>query len=232
MTTIYLIRHGQASFGSDDYDRLSPLGHEQSRVLGEALAKRLPEGAPVDVFTGTMRRHKETAAGCLAALGREHAPTVHAGFDEFDHEDVIACHAPQWRAPGAMLRELSAQPDPMAAFQAAFEVAMARWTGGAHDADYAESFPAFQLRCRAALDAVAAQTARGATALVFTSGGTISVLLQALLGLDTATLLQLEWRMANASVTKLAAGGRGARVVSINEHAHLECAGPGLLSFR
>ena len=27
MGTLYLVRHGQASFGADDYDKLSELGH-------------------------------------------------------------------------------------------------------------------------------------------------------------------------------------------------------------
>ena len=40
MSTILLVRHGQASFGAADYDNLSPTGHEQSRVLGAALAAR------------------------------------------------------------------------------------------------------------------------------------------------------------------------------------------------
>ncbi len=40
VSRILLVRHGQASWGADDYDQLSPLGDEQSRVLGAALAAR------------------------------------------------------------------------------------------------------------------------------------------------------------------------------------------------
>ena len=36
---LYLIRHGQASFGADDYDVLSPVGVRQSQALGEHLAQ-------------------------------------------------------------------------------------------------------------------------------------------------------------------------------------------------
>ena len=35
MSELYLVRHGQASFGADNYDKLSPLGHKQSYVLGQ-----------------------------------------------------------------------------------------------------------------------------------------------------------------------------------------------------
>ena len=40
MSQVLLVRHGQASWGSDDYDVLSDLGERQSRMLGEALAAR------------------------------------------------------------------------------------------------------------------------------------------------------------------------------------------------
>ena len=34
MSELHLVRHAQASFGSDNYDQLSDLGHRQSRLLG------------------------------------------------------------------------------------------------------------------------------------------------------------------------------------------------------
>lgn len=37
MAELYLIRHAQASFGTADHDRLSPLGCRQAEVLGEYL---------------------------------------------------------------------------------------------------------------------------------------------------------------------------------------------------
>jgi broad specificity phosphatase PhoE len=232
MTTIYLIRHGQASFGAEDYDQLSPVGVEQARVLGEALSARLPAEAEIHAFAGNMRRHAQTAEGCLAALRPKHGPHVHPGLNEFDHEDVLACHEPRYRDRSVLPREMKAHADPMASFQRMFEQAMARWLGGDHDHEYAESWPDFRARCTAALDEVVERTPRGATALVFTSGGTISVVLQRLLGVDVETMLKLNWRMANASITKLVAGAGGARVLSINEHAHLEAGGGRLLTFR
>ena len=61
MTTIFLIRHGQASFGADDYDNLSPIGEAQSRVLGEALSRRIPAEADIHAYAGNLRRHAQTA---------------------------------------------------------------------------------------------------------------------------------------------------------------------------
>jgi broad specificity phosphatase PhoE len=229
---IYLIRHAQASFGADDYDALSPLGLQQARVLGEVLAQRLHGVGALQVWCGAMRRHRQTAEGCLAALAGEHALEVHAGFNEFDHEQVIAVFEPRYATRGAMQAELRQAADPARAFQAMFERAMARWTGGGFDADYVESWPAFQARCRAALDHVAAAVPRGGTALVFTSGGTLAALMQSLLGLDVEAALRLNWRFANAGISKLALGRDGPRLLSLNEHGHFEGANASLLTFR
>jgi broad specificity phosphatase PhoE len=229
---IYLIRHAQASFGADDYDALSPLGLEQARVLGEALATRLHGAGDLQVWCGAMKRHRQTAEGCLAALAREHALEVHAGFNEFDHEQVIAVFEPRYATRGTMQAELRSAADPARAFQAMFLQAMARWTGGAHDADYVESWPAFRARCVAALQQVAAALPREATALVFTSGGTLAALCQELLGLDIEAALRLNWRFANAGITKLATGRDGPRLLTLNEHGHFEGANAPLLTFR
>ena len=60
MGTLYLVRHGQASFGEDDYDRLSPLGHRQAQQLGRYLGERFArEGVQIEtVLMGSLRRHR------------------------------------------------------------------------------------------------------------------------------------------------------------------------------
>lgn len=232
MATIYLIRHGQASFDAEDYDALSPLGFEQARVLGESLATRLPRVAPLHVYHGSMRRHRETAEACLAALGTTPPANVHAGFNEFDHEDVLRVHEPRWADRAVMAAELRAAADPHRSFQQRFEAAMLRWIGGQSDTDYRESWPAFHARCQAALADVAAAVPRGEHALVFTSGGTITALCHALLGLPLEHALRVNWTLANAGITKLHVGAGRVHVMSINEHAHFEGERGAMLTFR
>lgn len=232
MSTIYLIRHGQASFGAENYDALSPTGFEQARVLGEHLAQRLLPEATVQVFAGGMRRHRETAHTCLAALSRELEPRIHAGFNEFDHEDVIDAFEPRWRDRALVAAELRAEPDPHRAFQQMFERAVARWTGGEHDADYREPWPAFRARCEAALAHVAQALPRGGNALVFTSGGTITALCLGLMRLNIEAAFRLNWTFANAGITKLRGAREGWHVASLNEHGHFEGARGALLTYR
>ena len=131
-----------------------------------------------------------------------------------------------------MQAELRSASDPHRAFQQMFLQAMARWTGGECDADYRESWPAFRSRCVAALQHVAARLPHGTTALVFTSGGTLAALCQELLGLSVEAALRMNWRFANAGISKLAAGRDGPRLLSLNEHGHFEGAHSHLLTFR
>ena len=67
MGVVLLVRHGQASFGADDYDVLSEIGWEQSRVLGRYLAER--DLRPDVLLRGGMRRHRETAEGMVEGAG-------------------------------------------------------------------------------------------------------------------------------------------------------------------
>ena len=67
MSVLYLVRHGQASFGTDDYDRLSDLGKEQSRITGRFLAAQGIE--PDRIVHGEMLRQRQTAEGLLEGMG-------------------------------------------------------------------------------------------------------------------------------------------------------------------
>ena len=213
MGRLLLVRHGQASWGADDYDVLSPLGHQQAAALGEIWRHR--GLTPDSVVIGGMRRHRETceAAGLVA-------DEVDPGWDEFDHLMMLA------RVPAPE----GADSDPRI-FQEWFEVACQRWLAGDHD-DYDESFVAFTDRVAGALTRVAA---RSGTTAVFTSGGAIAWAVAALLADDMPARQGLWKRLnrvcANTGVTHLVSGRRGVSMVSCNEHTHLEGASE-LISYR
>lgn len=230
MGAIYLIRHAQASFGAEDYDRLSALGHEQAAVLGAALAPRLRS---LDaVVAGGLRRHRETAEACLAAMDRRAALEIDAGWDEYDHDGVIAALEPRYRDRAALAADLAAAADPRRAFERLFADAVARWCGGAHDADYGERWADFRARVAAALGRVAARVGKGQTALVFTSGGPIAAVAGELLGVPDGRRLGLAWTLANAGLTKVVAAGGALLLSTLNEHQHLEAGPRRLVTYR
>ena len=231
MGAIYLLRHGQASFGSNNYDQLSPLGHEQGRVLGRALKAR--GVVPDRILCGTMQRHRETAVAALEAFEGLNVPIEeHAGVNEFDHENVIEVAEPRYVDKVAMMAEMAATGDPRRAFQTFFREAVARWVNGHHDSEYAEPWSVFKLRAVTALSDVVARTSPKGNTLVFTSGGTISVVCAHLLGLNDLQAFTINWTLANAGITKLLAGRDGLHLISVNEHAHLEGMPSPMLTYR
>lgn len=230
MGVVYLVRHGQASFGAADYDQLSELGVTQAKVLGEALQARLPR---VDaVITGTMARHWQTADACLKALGVAVPHQRVAGFNEYDHEEIIVRHIPRYVDKGLMMQDLAETPDPRRAFQELFTQAVARWVEGRHDADYAESWAGFRDRSLRALTELIQGLGASKTALVFTSGGPITAICQDLLHIPDEHAFRLNWTLANCGITKVVYSERGRYLASLNEHSHFEGAQRALLTYR
>ena len=222
MSRILLVRHGQASFGAADYDNLSPTGHEQSRVLGAALAAR---GVTADlVVAGEMKRHHQTAAAVLDGSGWSADVEVDAGWNEFDHLQVLAVHDQPTTAEGESEK---------AAFQRWFEEATLRWTSGESDEHYDESFGAFTSRVEAALARSVEALPRKGTAVVLTSGGPIAWAAASLLADDDRARTDLWLRLnpvsVNTGVSTVICGASGTTLVTFNAHDHLP---PDLLTYR
>lgn len=210
MGVLLLVRHGQASFGTDDYDVLSETGWEQGRLLGDWLRAR--DTAPTSVVRGGLRRHRETAEGA----GWPDA-VVDPGWDEFDHLSVVAAH------PDAPSGDVDRRE-----FQRVFELATARWTDGGHDGEYAEPWSAFRARVAVSFDAACRLAGPGETAVVVTSGGPIAAVCAALVdpAADAAAYARLWSRfntvLVNSSMTRVVVGSTGPRLLTFNEHPHLE----------
>jgi broad specificity phosphatase PhoE len=216
MSVLRLVRHGQASFGKRNYDALSKTGHQQARILGEALAHR--GTAPDLIISGEMRRHAETAEGIVAGLGSEVEVIVDPGWDEFDFQHVVEVHRPLYRSRTAMMADLVRQRKPRDAFQRVFEEATRKWVDG--DGDYHETFAAFSARVSGALANAATQGHRAV--LVVSSGGPIALAASELLVADGSLWATLNRVAVNTAVTKVISGSRGLTLASYNEHTHLE----------
>jgi len=232
MGALFLVRHGQASFGAANYDELSDLGVRQSRCLGVALRARLP--SPTIVICGRMRRHRQTADACLEALGAGPALDVDGGWDEYDHNELIGVLEPRYREQRAFAEDIARSDDPARAFQEIFARSVARWVGGAHDGEYRETWSAFCARVDGALATLARRLGRSESALVFTSGGPIARVCGRLLHVPAESQLAIGWTLANASVSKLIARGDVVHLSTLNEHTHCETAqdGRSLLTYR
>ncbi|GAB1513878.1 histidine phosphatase family protein [Actinophytocola sp. KF-1] len=219
MTAVYLLRHGQASFGGPDYDLLSATGKQQAVVLGQELRRR--ELAVHAVWSGTLRRQLQTASACLAEAGVELPVREDARWNEYDHLGLVPSGQP--------VAELE---DATRHFQRQLDEAIEAWISGGHAAGSTGTWAEFTGGVRDALGEVLAGLPRGTAALVFTSAGVISAICATLLSAPAAGYLALNRTMANASITKLVRGRSGVSLVSVNEHGHFDGPHRDLLTYR
>ena len=221
MGVLYLVRHGQASFGTDDYDRLSDLGKQQARITGAHLAS---QGiTPTRIIHGGLLRQRQAAEGILAGLGTTtaHSPATQqdTGWDEYD----------AWGITGAL-----SDTDPRAShdsrvFQDELERGCARWASGDHDADYAETHTAFTTRVDQAFADARAATGSGETTIVVSSAGSIGWTVARLMGGDFDQWMAFTRVTINTGITKIVTGRSGISLVSFNEHTHLA---PDIVTYR
>ncbi len=229
MATIYLVRHGQASFGKENYDQLSPRGWEQGRILGRWLAGKVEPGA---VFGGNLQRHRETVEAITTGYGVS-LPDMQVleGLNEFDHLEVVERLRPEWADKQVMARDLASFPKPARAFQQAFEKAVTRWVSGEFDQEYSETWNGFRQRVGHALDQLI-ELADGADVIVSTSGGPIAVIAQRLLELSDRKALEMNNVIANTSVSRILHSGPRRSLAVFNNYSHLEAEDPALVTFR
>ena len=139
MAQFYLVRHGQASFGTDNYDRLSELGHQQARWLGEYFAER--DMGFDALVSGDLVRHRETGAGICEGLGVALPEDIHAGLNEFDFQSIVDAYLTQFP------EQAPAEGAPVAAFYKALKTAMKHWRLDELSGDLPESWQHFPTGC-------------------------------------------------------------------------------------
>lgn len=225
VSVILLLRHGQASFGADDYDVLSPTGFRQAEVLGASLAAR---GVQLDrAVCGTLHRQRDTARTALAAAGATVELVEDGRWDEYDHTgvhaDFLAAASPEVVADRA---------EAARGFQQQLELRLARWSAGELGTGLTPEWEPFAAGVADALAAVTDGLGRGGTVAVFTSGGVISAVCAQLLALPPEAVVAFNRVVVNAGITKIVHGRRGSTLVSFNDHAHFEGPAADLLTYR
>lgn len=220
MGVLLLVRHGQASLGTADYDKLSGMGQRQARLTGARLAGT---DLVVDrVVSGALTRQRDTAEAVLAALGRPGSQLLlDDRLDEYDHVGVMARHTAE-----VTFETATAGGEAGRALQSTLEEAIGRWISG--EAGYAETHDAFIGRVMAAVRDLA--DAPGVTVAV-TSGGVIAAYFVRTLGLPDERWPGVARLIVNASITKVITGHTGTNLVTFNDHAHLESE-RGLITYR
>ncbi len=215
MINVYLVRHGQASAGTDNYDRLSTLGIRQAQLLGDYWKK---QSFKIDgAFCGTLQRQQHTAELVLAKV--DHIPSLQSTevLNEYDHHTIDKLYGEGLNSDMAV----------DFTFDQYLEI-MTRWQNAAErDANKAMSWQTFSMQGWIAVqEAVAAfeqqQKQTDINLVFFTSGGVIASVVKQVLGLDFDMTMRKLWQTRNASITRLLFDEFGYCMVNSNTIPHLE----------
>ncbi len=209
MAEILMVRHGQAAFGTDNYDRLTELGWEQSRILGEHFAATEQEFDAV--YTGNLRRHRETLAGIQQALPALPSAAELPGLNEFDFHSLVTAYRSQHLASETEVTDAKT-------FYGCLRDALLAWNRNELDG-LSEDWGGFETRVRGTLSDIAAERGR---VLVVSSGGPISAVVREVLSLGVEQMVNLNLQAINTGITRYFANRKHWRLNMFNAVPHLE----------
>jgi broad specificity phosphatase PhoE len=237
MSTLLLIRHGQAHAFDADSDRLTDRGEEQAATLGNYFVSA---GVEFDeVHVGSLVRQRRTAdivGDAFRKAGRPFpAPQTNPAWNEYDAGGIVGHLLPEISARdaafGALVAEFhgaAARADRNRYFQRMFEVLMDRWQAGTITSATVEPFSAFHGRVRAALGDILSRGGSRRVA-VFTSGGPVGVSVQEVLEAPPRMAIRLNFRVKNGSLTEMVFSEGRVSLEYFNVVEHFE---PSLRTFR
>jgi len=231
MSVLTLVRHGQASYMAEDYDRLSPLGEEQARKLGEFWVRHRIQ---FDLcFHGPAKRHKQTleiASDYVRQAGlswpdSEMVPEL----DEFDAFRMMQMLTPKLVKSDPEVRRLSEvfeanrhTPEAGRLLQKLFEAVSRNWCSGAHDTPELESWTQFRTRIQTGIDRIRKMSEQSRNVVAISSGGPIAATVAHVLDLAPATAIEFVWLSRNGSFSEFLFSGERFSMHSFNSIPHLD----------
>jgi broad specificity phosphatase PhoE len=231
MAILTLVRHGQASYMEEDYDRLSPLGETQARKLGEFWARHRLEFQ--QVFCGPAKRHLRTcelAGEIVRGAGLPWpAPVIIPEVDELDAGKIMHIFLPRLMERDPEVRRLhdefraaDGSPEAGPLLQALFELVAAHWSSGDIVVGEVESWDSFRDRVAGAIARIREATGKGSNTVVFTSAGPIAATLSLVLDLPPRRSIDLIWTSRNSSYSEFLFTDGRFSLSSYNSFPHLD----------
>jgi broad specificity phosphatase PhoE len=202
MSVIYLIRHGQASFGAQNYDKLSALGCRQAQVVGEYLSD---SGIHFDaVYSGDLSRQRDTASLAIACQPCEVPHFIDSRLNEIQNDEQLKCLLPEVvkqhpQVQALVEKGLSSSKD----YQKVIDAVFNYWVSPACNDPRIQSWADYSSGARQAVTDIVQAQGSGKTVGIFTSGGTLATIVAQVLGLGGEQTYQFYEPVFNCSVTQL-----------------------------
>jgi broad specificity phosphatase PhoE len=198
MATLLMIRHGQASYGQADYDRLTPKGEHQAQALGKYLADLRIDR----LFVGPHRRHAETLDGAARAAGNLPPATMIDELAEYPAFGLLQHFMPTLVASDPKFAQLTQTPTRQLANEA-FHTILNRWARDEWDVTGVERVTEFAARVRSGLDRIVREATSGARLAIVTSAGPIGVAVGLVFGASEHHMIRASTVIRNTSISEL-----------------------------
>jgi len=222
VSTLTLVRHGQARPFEKDSDRLSEMGEIQARAVGEYW--RLHGVVFDEVISGSLTRHKQTLAHAGLAEHREDP-----GWNEYDAGAILeqlgaklADDDPEFSARRREFGNMASSRDKNRYFQKMLERLMDAWLTGSVSAPGVEPFAMYRTRVIAALQRIVDTETSNRNVVVFTSGGPIGLCVQQVLRAPDSAFLDVNWRIRNGSISEFTFSRGRLSLDTFNTMGHLD----------
>jgi broad specificity phosphatase PhoE len=231
MGTLFLVRHAQASFLEQNYDKLSKLGEKQARILGEHWARRKVLFDRVCV--GPCVRQCDTlkiVGDAYGAAGLKFPePVMLPEFDEYQAEAVLRGGLPGLLESDPCIRDLhsafqasSDSGGQRATFQKLFAAVIGEWVRGVICPPGVETWLEFCSRVNSGLTKFLSSGGHGERVAVFTSGGPIAVAMQRALQLSPERTFEVSWMSRNSSWSEFLYSAERFTLSAFNVHGHID----------
>jgi len=236
MSTLYFIRHAQGSFGSAEYDCLSPLGRKQAELLARYL-DRVQRRFDA-VYTGRLRRHEETAEALFESYRhRNEAIPRHVhldGLDEYPTEEIFKRFMPLvLERDRGLESDVTRMMEDRRSFQRVFQRIMGMWASGEHYPLGLVTWKEFAEGVHAAVNEIMRRDGRGKSVAVVTSGGPISVTVCRVWGLAGPASVTVAEQLVNTSISRFKCTEDRIMLSTFNEYPYLELEGTeGAITYR
>jgi len=230
-----MIRHGQASFGKVNYDKLSQKGIIQSRILGQHFAAM---GVQFDeIYSGSLLRQRETLTEFCSFYKKSGfslpAPAVLDEFNEHKTEKVLSKIIPELLVEQPQLQSDLDNILDKKSFQRVFESAMQRWVTGNYQDKQINKWEDFLNDVDRGINLIMQKKGAEKNIALFTSGGPIAAAVKKAIGLSDENVLNIEWQIVNSSVTRFKFTQKRIMISVFNDHSHLETESHGdLVTYR
>ena len=221
MASIYLIRHGQASFGAANYDQLSALGQRQADVTGEFCAT---VGLRFDAaYAGSLSRQRETGERVLASQESPIELKIDERFNEINNDEQIEALLPALCENNKALAEIAAKEQLASKdYQKIIDAVFNAWVSPDCPAENIVSWPTYRDGAYAAVKDVMATVGAGKNTAIFTSGGTIATIVGLVLGVAHTGFYQFYEPVMNCSITRLIYSSERVSLSNFNDVSHLQ----------